>query len=87
VIRINAGRRLNQCVIRIAISAEAFEAIAATLPLGTVGYESELTPNGERLVWLEEAWVNKLDTIRMPGESYSDIILWLVALEAGATRQ
>jgi hypothetical protein len=27
-------------VIRIAISAEAFEAIAKTLPLGSVSYES-----------------------------------------------
>jgi hypothetical protein len=36
-------------VIRIAISAEAFEAIARTLPLGSVGYESEPNERGERL--------------------------------------
>jgi hypothetical protein len=69
-------------MIRIAISHAAFEALAATLPLETVGYESELTPNGERLIWLEEVWINKLDAIRMPGESYSDVILWLAELEA-----
>jgi len=36
----------------------------------------------ERLIWLEERWINKLDAIRMPGESYSDVILWLAELEA-----
>jgi hypothetical protein len=33
-------------VIRIAIAAEAFEPIAATLPLGSVGYERERTATG-----------------------------------------
>jgi hypothetical protein len=67
-------------MIRISISVAAFEALAATSPLGIVGCESELTPNGERLIWLEERWVNKLDALRMPGESYSDIVLWLVEI-------
>ncbi len=69
-------------MIRVSISVAAFEALAPTLPLETVGYESELTPNGERLIWLEKRWINKLDAIRMPGESYSDVILWLVQIEA-----
>ena len=69
-------------MIRISITAEAFEAITATLRLGTVGYESEPSPKGERWIWLEETWINKLDAIRMPGESYSDVILWLAELEA-----
>ena len=34
-------------MIRIAISAEAFEAITSTLPLGSVGYENE---TNERVV-------------------------------------
>ena len=33
-------------MIRIAITAEAFEAIAATLPSGNVLYERERTPQG-----------------------------------------
>ena len=41
-------------MIRIAITA-AFEAIAATLPLGSMGYEAEPNAKGERLIWLEEA--------------------------------
>jgi hypothetical protein len=34
-------------IIRIAISTAAFEAIARTMPIGTVSYESELTATGE----------------------------------------
>jgi len=37
-------------MIRIAISREAFDAIAATLPIGSVGYENETTANGERQI-------------------------------------
>jgi hypothetical protein len=37
-------------MIKIAISVEAFEAIAATLPLGSVGYENETNEEGQRLV-------------------------------------
>ena len=33
-------------MIRIAISVEAFEAIARTLPLGSVGYEAEANERG-----------------------------------------
>jgi hypothetical protein len=40
-----------------------------------VGYEAEADEQGERAVWLEEAWVDKLGTMRGPGESYSDVIL------------
>jgi hypothetical protein len=35
--------------------------------------------NGERLVWLERSVVNRLRSIRGPGESYIDVILQLVA--------
>jgi hypothetical protein len=35
-------------MIRIAISAEAFEAIARTLPLGSVGYENKTDERGVR---------------------------------------
>ena len=40
-------------MIRIAITEAAFEAIAQTLPLGSVGYENEVNERGERLIWLE----------------------------------
>ena len=40
-------------MIRIAISAAAFGAIAATLPLGSVAFEPQTKDKGERLIWLE----------------------------------
>ncbi len=67
-------------MIRIAISVEAYEALVATLPLGTVAHEPEPNAKGERLIWLEERWLNKLDAMRKPGENYSDVILRLVEL-------
>jgi len=44
-------------MIRIAITPAAFAAIAATLPLGSVGYEPQTNAKGERLIWLEAAVV------------------------------
>ena len=40
-------------MVRIAIGAEAFAAISATLPLGSVSYENKTNDRGERYVWLE----------------------------------
>jgi hypothetical protein len=72
-------------MIRIAITPAALEAIAETLPLGSVGFEAQLDWQGQRLVWLEAAMVDKLAAMRGPGESYSDVILRLVELEVGLT--
>ena len=66
-------------MIRIAITAEAFEAIARTLPLGSVGYENQINERGERLVWLEPNLVDRLRALRGPGESFSDVILRLTS--------
>ena len=66
-------------MIRIAISVEAFEAIARTLPLGSVGYENQTNERGEKLIWLEPAVVDRLRYLRGPGESYSDAILRLAS--------
>ena len=68
-------------MIRIAITTTAFDAVAATLPLGSVAVEPATDDNGERLVWLEPSVVNKLRAIRAPGESYSDVILRVAAGE------
>jgi hypothetical protein len=70
-------------VIRIAITAEAYEAIARTLALGTVACEPQSNENGERLIWLEERWLDKLNSIRRSGESYSEDIIRLAALWEG----
>ena len=55
-------------MIRIAISAEAFEAIARTLPLGSVGYENEANERGEKLIWLERTVVDRLRSLGGVGE-------------------
>lgn len=39
-------------MVRIAITQAAFEAIAKTLPLGSVGYENKVNEKGKRLIWL-----------------------------------
>ena len=68
-------------MIRIAISADAFEAIAQTLPLplGSVSYENASNEKGERHVWLDRKVVEHLRALRRPGESFSDVILLLAA--------
>jgi hypothetical protein len=71
-------------LIRVSITADAFDAVCATLPLGSVDY-AELTVKGERLIWLEAAVVNRLTALGGPGESYSDVILRLVEIEANVT--
>ena len=49
-------------------------------------YEAELTANGRRLIWIERLWFNKLDALRGPSESYSDVILRLVEIEGRGGR-
>jgi hypothetical protein len=62
-------------MIRLAITPAAFEAIAVTLPLGSVGYENATNERGERVIWLEPHVVDRLRAMCGPGESYSDVIL------------
>ena len=69
-------------MIRIAISAEAFEAIASTLPFDSVGYENAVNERGERYLRPAPTVVNRLRAMRGPGESYSDVILKLAAQTA-----
>ena len=73
-------------MIRIAISQAAFDAIASTLALGSVGYENKTNANGERLIWLEPAVIERLRAMRGPGESYSDVILRLAAVGQRVTQ-
>jgi hypothetical protein len=66
-------------VIRIAISEAAFEAIARTLPFGSVSFENQTNENGERLIWLEPRVVDRLRALRGRGEDWSDVILRIAA--------
>jgi hypothetical protein len=53
-------------MVRLSITTAAFEAIAATLPLGSVGYEAQLNAKGERLIWLDVTVVDRLTAMRGP---------------------
>jgi hypothetical protein len=46
-------------VIRIAIGAEAFAAIEATMPLGGVAVEPAANVRSEREIWLDEGVLNR----------------------------
>jgi hypothetical protein len=63
-------------MVRIAITQAAFKAIAKTL---LFGYENKVNEKGERLIWLDPGVVDRLLSLRGPGESYSDVILRLAA--------
>jgi hypothetical protein len=73
-------------MVRIAITQAAFDAIASTLPPGSTGYENATNEKGERLIWLDSAVVDRLRSLRGPGESYSDVILRRVECEVGGRR-
>jgi hypothetical protein len=73
-----ASRLGSRCaMIRIAISEAAFQAIASTKPLRSGGYQAEVGANGERLIWLLLAVVDRLKALRGPGETSSEAILRL----------
>jgi hypothetical protein len=68
-------------MIRISITATAFEAIAATLPFGSIGVERDPDDKGERMIWLEPRVLDRLKALPGPGESYSDVILRVAEVE------
>jgi hypothetical protein len=51
-------------MIRIARSVEAYAAIAATMPVGSVAVEPEVDAKRERHIWLEQGIVNRLRALR-----------------------
>jgi hypothetical protein len=65
-------------MISIAITAEAYRAVRATLPEGAL-WPPQPFPGSDGLVriWLDPAVVNRLGALRDRGESYSDVILRL----------
>ena len=59
-------------MVRISITEQAFLAIASTIAplracaLGSVGFENPVNENGERLIWLGPAAVDRLRSLRGP---------------------
>jgi len=70
-------------MMRIAITPAAFEAVVATLVLGTVAVEPERDEDGDIYIWLDPRVLTKLKALRGPGESYSDVILRVAKGEGG----
>ena len=70
-------------MIKITITQAAFDAIAATMKLGSVRYENATDEQGQRLIWLEPQVLDSLRALRWPSESYSDVIIRMAAYNAG----
>jgi hypothetical protein len=62
-------------MIRITITEAAFDAIAATMPLRSVAHEARFATGGEIYVWLDQRALDRLNELRGPTESYSDVIV------------
>jgi hypothetical protein len=73
-------------MITISITADAFAAIASTLPRGSTADAREDGKSGD-LVTLERRILDRLPAMRRPGESYSDVILSLAKGDADNWRQ
>jgi hypothetical protein len=52
-------------MIRIAITAEAYEAISRALPLGSVGYEAQRSETGKVSIWLDRRAMDRLTADRI----------------------
>jgi hypothetical protein len=66
-------------MIRIEITAAAYEALAASATRGLV--EPHRSPQGGYYLWLTRAAVNRFKVARAPGEDYSATILRLAKQE------
>jgi hypothetical protein len=44
-----------------------------------MNFENKTDKHGQRLIWLDRAVLDRLRSLRGPGESYSDVILRLSA--------
>jgi predicted CopG family antitoxin len=62
-------------VISISITAEAYEAIKATLPEAAESFPAQTDERSLIRIWLDRPFVDRLGQMRGPGESYSDVIM------------
>ena len=70
-------------MIGITVTAEAYVAIKATLPADTKTWPTSPGHQGDVIICLDQATVDRLGAMRGPGESYSDVILRLGDDSAG----
>ncbi len=71
----------SQDMIRLVLTEDAYDAIASTLPKGSARWPMQ-RDRGRCFIQVESAVVDRMRALRRPGESYSDVILRLVELEA-----
>ena len=62
-------------MIGITVTAEAYAAIKATLPADTQTWPTSPADQGDVIIWLDQATVDRLDALRAPSESYGDAII------------
>jgi hypothetical protein len=70
-------------MIRIEITAAAHAALAASATRGAV--EPQRSPTGGYFIWLAPKALKRLDAVRGPSESYSDVVLRLAEEAAAET--
>jgi len=62
-------------MIGITVTAEAYWAIKAILPTDTKTWPTSPANQGDVVIQLDQATFDRLDALRAPGESYSDVII------------
>lgn len=69
-------------MIRLVLTEGAYDAIASSLPKGSARWPMQR--DGDKcFIQVEAAVVDRMRSMRRPGEDYSDVILRLVEIEAG----
>ena len=72
-------------MIRVALTDVAFDTIASTLPKGAARWPMQ-RDRGQCFIQVEAALVDRMRVMRKPGESYSQVILRLVELDAAGLK-
>jgi hypothetical protein len=67
-------------MIRVALTDAAYDAIASTLPKGAARWPMQ-RDRGQCFIQVEAAVIDRMRTMRRPGENYSHVLLRLVELE------
>jgi hypothetical protein len=77
----SAGIKCRE-MIRVVLTDAAYDAIASTLPKGAARRPMQ-RDRDQCFIQVEAAVVDRMRAMRRPGDSYSEVILRLVEIEAG----
>jgi hypothetical protein len=69
-------------MIRVVLTDAAYDAIASTLPKGAARWPMQ-RDRDQCFIQIEAALVDRMRAMRRLGDSYSEVILRLVEIEAG----